>query len=293
MRTYYIYKATNTVNGKSYIGRTVNFRERKWQHLRCYEKEDCVFHRAIQEYGSQNFVWEVLETTTNKDNADAMEKFYINKFKTRVPDGYNMNAGGVGGHNSRPVVCLTLDGKYVTRYASAGEAQRLGGFNNVNVLLNCKNELHSVKGYMFMFEDDYNELGARIFEPKYQCNMKRIVQCDLDGNYIKTFESVTSAAKELNILRSRISSNLILEAKTAGGYIFVYEKDFPIRDISIYKQNKKGRKVAQIDPKTGEIIEVFDRISEAGEKLGVNYKCIHKVVDKEDKTAYGFKWVSQ
>ena len=57
MRTYYIYKATNKINGKSYVGQTCDFHSRVWQHQRCYEKEDCDFHRAIKEFGFDNFSW--------------------------------------------------------------------------------------------------------------------------------------------------------------------------------------------------------------------------------------------
>lgn len=81
--------------------------------------------------------------------------------------------------------------------------------------------------------------------------------------------------------------------KTANGFIFVYEEDFPIKDIDVYKKSKKGKKIAQVDSETGKIINVFERISEAGEKLGVNYKSIHKVIDKPNRTAYGYKWISQ
>ena len=58
MRTYYIYKATNKINGKSYIGQTVDYKTRLWQHRRCYEKEDCKFHDAIREFG---FIVAVVE----------------------------------------------------------------------------------------------------------------------------------------------------------------------------------------------------------------------------------------
>ena len=52
MRTYYIYRATNRITQESYIGQTNNFRNRKWQHERCYEKEKCKFHDAIEKYGT-------------------------------------------------------------------------------------------------------------------------------------------------------------------------------------------------------------------------------------------------
>jgi hypothetical protein len=73
----------------------------------------------------------------------------------------------------------------------------------------------------------------------------------------------------------------------------VYENEFPIKDLSIYKIERKGRKIAQVNAKSGEIIKLFDRISDAGKELGVNYKSIHKVLDMPNRTAFGYKWISQ
>ena len=41
------------------------------------------------------------------------------------------------------------------------------------------------------------------------------------------------------------------------------------------------------------MVNTFDRIADAGRYLGVNYKAIHKVLDKQGRTAYGYKWASQ
>ena len=95
MRTYYIYKATNKVNGKLYIGQTVNYHARVQQHLRCSPKEDCLFHRAIKEYGKDNFEWEVIDKCNSSQKALRLERFYISLYNT-YRDGYNENKGGVG-----------------------------------------------------------------------------------------------------------------------------------------------------------------------------------------------------
>ncbi len=292
MRTYYVYKATNKLNGKLYIGCTCDFNTRVWQHLRCYEKEDCAFHRAIQYYGKENFVFEVIEKTTSECESVELEKKYIKEFNTRFPNGYNMNDGGVGGHNSRPIVRLDLQGNFIKRYDSSAQAEKEDGFCNSDVLISCKNKHRLCQGYMFMFEDEYIKHGAREYKKTVPHNITKIVQCDLQGNYIRTFNSVNEASKETSIQRTRISSCVTGQSKTASNFIFVYEKDFPIKDISKYVRRKKGRKVAQIDINTGKIINTFERISEAGQYLGKNYKVIHKVVDNPDKTAYGFKWIS-
>ena len=143
-----------------------------------------------------------------------------------------------------------------------------------------------------MFETDYQQNGPKTYAKPESNRMTAVVQCDLDGNFIAKYKSVVSAAEATGILRSRISSNITCASKTAGGYIFVYEEEFENLNVEEHKIRKKGRKVAQIDPNTGEVIEVFGRIADAGRKLGVNYKAIHKVVDVDGRKAYGFKWVS-
>lgn len=292
MRTYYIYKATNLINGKSYIGKTVDFKKRVWQHMRCDEREKCIFHDDIKKYGFDNFDWKVLEETYSEKDALELEKKYIKEYNTIKPFGYNMNKGGVGGHNSKPVVCLELDGTYVKRYDSAGDA-KIDGFGDGDVLLCCKNKLSRCKDKMFMFEEEYLKNGAKTYrKPKFG-RTKSIIQCDEQGNLIEEFESVIEASEKTGILRTRISSVLSGCSKSAGGYIFVYKENYPIKDISFYKHNKKGKKVAQVNKETNKIIKVFDRISDAGKELGVNYKSIHKVVDNPKRTAYGFKWISQ
>ena len=291
MRTYYIYKAVNKINGKSYIGQTSDLKSRIWQHLRCYSKEDCLFHRAIEKYGRDNFAWEVIDTCENPQRAIELEKHYIELYNT-YKNGYNENKGGVGGHNAKAVICLLKDGRFVKRYDSAADAEK-DGFNNVNVLLCCKGKLRSCKNHQFMYEDDYLKYGSKIYEKPEPNGMKSIVQCDTNGNFIQKFKSLQEASKTTGANRTTISGVLAGNYKTANGYIFVYENDFPIKDLSVYQKKKKGRKIAQVDIETGKVIKVFDRISEAGKELGVCYKAIHKVIDKENKTAYGYKWISQ
>lgn len=291
MRTYYIYKATNKINGKSYIGQTINYKNRLWQHRRCYEKEDCKFHDAIKEFGFDNFEWEVIETCERKEEADNLERKYIELFDS-YRNGYNENKGSVGGHNAKSIVCLNLNGDFIKRYDSAADAEK-DGFNNVNVLLCCKNKLKTCKNHLFMFEEDYDANGSREYIKPASTSRKKVVQCDLEGNLIARYDSVQEASEKSGANRTTISGVLSKTYKSANGFIFVYEDDFPIKDLSVYYKKKKGRKIAQVDIKSGEIIDVYERISDAGKILGVNYKGIQKVVDKPERTAFGYKWISQ
>lgn len=98
-----IYKITNKVNGKSYIGQTrytIEFRWKQHQH----KKDNTYFHNAIRKYGIENFTIEVLEECDIKD-LSSREIFYIAKFDT-FANGYNLTIGGDG--NRR----LLLDDSY-------------------------------------------------------------------------------------------------------------------------------------------------------------------------------------
>lgn len=89
----FIYKITNKVNGKSYIGQTrytVEFRWRQHQH----KKDNTYFHNAIQKYGIDNFTVETLEECDFKD-LNSREIFYIAKYDT-FNNGYNLTIGGEG-----------------------------------------------------------------------------------------------------------------------------------------------------------------------------------------------------
>lgn len=294
MRKYYIYKATNKINGMSYIGQSVHPQERISQHMTDRRNENSIFHKAIDKYGADAFEWTILAKVDGKENADIAEKHYIETENTYKPNGYNMTKGGDGGSmwNAIPVVCLTKDGEFVKRYDSATETQK-DGYWQSNVLDSCRNVGKTCKGKIFMFESDYLARGGRKWSKPMPNYLKPIVQCDLQGNEIKRFKSISEAEKELGIGHNLIVSCAKGRYKTAHGFIFVYAEDFPIKDLDQRKHNKKGRKVAKVDVKTGEILKVYNRMTEAAEELNGSHKFIHKVLDKPDKTAYGYRWISQ
>lgn len=99
----YIYKITNKVNGKSYIGQTRYTIEFRWrQHL--HKKDNTYFHNAIRKYGADNFIVEKLEEC-NIEDLNEKEIYYIAKYNT-FKDGYNLTIGGDGNRT------LLLDDKY-------------------------------------------------------------------------------------------------------------------------------------------------------------------------------------
>jgi group I intron endonuclease len=96
MIIYSIYKATNKINGKVYIGFDSNWPHRKNSHKCYYKKYDTKFYRAIRKYGWENFEWLVLYQSKDKIyTKDIMENYFIcenNSFN----NGYNSTLGGDG-----------------------------------------------------------------------------------------------------------------------------------------------------------------------------------------------------
>jgi group I intron endonuclease len=91
-----IYKATNTVDGKCYIGQTKNtLKFRKRQHI--ISKINTYFSKAINKYGKENFIWEVLCECKSKEELDEMEFHYIKQYNSFGVCGYNLAWGGSGG----------------------------------------------------------------------------------------------------------------------------------------------------------------------------------------------------
>ena len=89
-----IYKATNLINGKSYIGQTKrDLDTRKKEHL----KHGYALHNALVKYGMDNFEWSILEECDDSMLNDR-EVFWIDFYKT-YQNGYNETSGGENTEN--------------------------------------------------------------------------------------------------------------------------------------------------------------------------------------------------
>lgn len=83
-----IYKITNLINGKIYIGSTCNFNNRKSKHKN--KKNDSMISRAIFKYGWNNFKFDIIELC-EKDKLIEREQFYLNLYNPFSDNnGYNI-----------------------------------------------------------------------------------------------------------------------------------------------------------------------------------------------------------
>ena len=90
-----VYKITNLINGKCYIGQTTGNVKYRWrQHKNSSKyKNKSILGLAIAKYGKDNFTFEVLENCSI-DQLDDKERYYIKFYNSLTPNGYNMETGG-------------------------------------------------------------------------------------------------------------------------------------------------------------------------------------------------------
>lgn len=87
-----IYKITNKIDGKIYIGQTCRtFEERMKEH---YSHANVYVDRAIRKYGKENFDCVVIDTAETMDELNEKEIYWIDYFNSMNPNGYNLCIGG-------------------------------------------------------------------------------------------------------------------------------------------------------------------------------------------------------
>ena len=102
-----IYKITNKLNGKPYIGQTT---QKLKVRFRAHRRENTYIGRAMLKYGIENFMIEVVEECDTPEQLNEREIFWIAFFNCKRPNGYNLTDGGEGskGCSFTPEVCLNM-----------------------------------------------------------------------------------------------------------------------------------------------------------------------------------------
>ncbi len=103
-----IYKITNTVNNKSYIGQTIKTAEERWKEHKAHafgshpNDQNKTLYKAIRKYGVENFTFEVLQDNIETfEQLDKAEIYWIDYYNSFVK-GYNETFGGQQYHKILP-----------------------------------------------------------------------------------------------------------------------------------------------------------------------------------------------
>lgn len=181
--TYCIYRATNGVNGKTYVGFTYSLEIRREQH-EWSAARGCMqlFHKAIRKYGPGAFTWEILFETPDKNLAlYEMEEKFIRESNSYAGTGhgYNCSYGGNGAG-----IIVTLERKAKIRATNLRK-----GLNFVN---NGATEAARLA-------NTGRKQSAEWKKKRTALRCRRVV---IDGT---TYESGRAAAKALNVCPATIT----------------------------------------------------------------------------------------
>jgi len=92
-----IYKVTNNINGKIYIGQTINSLDKRWKRhtWKCtINKISMAITKAISKYGKENFTIEEIDKADSIKELNEKEIHYIKLYNSLSPNGYNLTTGG-------------------------------------------------------------------------------------------------------------------------------------------------------------------------------------------------------
>ena len=154
----FIYKITNTINGKFYIGQTIqNVKERFYQHCatKCSKAvSNMAIHRAIKKYGKSNFTVEVIEEIDSA-NLNDRERYWIKCYNS-YNNGYNSTKGGQDG--CKPFKDLDVE-SIIKEYNTGKSLRTLGTIFKVDkqtikdLLIRHNIELRTTRTYKLSQKD--------------------------------------------------------------------------------------------------------------------------------------------
>lgn len=93
-----VYKITNVINGKVYVGQSWDTRKRWGDHRdQVGLNSSCYIHRAMRKYGIDSFKFQILAVPDSQEVMDELEEYFIRLFDSTNPKkGYNLRTGGAG-----------------------------------------------------------------------------------------------------------------------------------------------------------------------------------------------------
>ena len=184
-----------------------------------------------------------------------------------------------------PILQYSLDGNFINKFNGQGEAEKITGVKSklINKCLRM-NGYDQAGGYVWFYE---NNLPKEIKKYKENRTRKPISQYDLSGNLIANYNSISEAAKILNITIGIIVTNLKHITKTCKGFIFTYNDEKP--EIYIDKRKLYVKKVLKFNI-NGTLLDEYPSINEASKMNSTQQSSISGNLRGVNKTAGGFIW---
>lgn len=242
-----IYCFTNLINNKRYIGQSIDVQERISQHKYRYKvKNDSgyrsAFHSALRKYGWENFSFSIIEECTIEE-LDNKEKYWIQKYNTMSPYGYNLTVGGqknkadytrkicpicgkaksrgakickeCSGNHTKPLLTSSnfsiknIDDVLSTSWEAAAKKMGYKSGNSLKKRFKAFG-IPVQKEKLFQYYEEQtgkqHPKQCQINQPKIKKEVsKKCAVYDLSGHLLQTFSSTREASRQMNLHSGHIS----------------------------------------------------------------------------------------
>lgn len=291
-----IYKITNTINNKVYIGQSIDVKWRWYSHkceLRHGRHGNSHLQYAWSLYGEDAFNFEVLEECP-KEDLNIREQYYIDLYDSYNNDkGYNLTLGGGGTVTANEVLQFDPYGNLVAEYRNGIEASEKTGINCGAIYQCCNRRLKKADLYFFVFKTEY-ENGCDMSYWLESTRNAPVEQYDLYGNLIKVWNSCAEVINTLGFNPTGCTLHYD-SRKSDHGFIWrrVNDTSFVVtpeycKEVRDGLNALKRKKVYQYTP-DGKLVNVFESMREAIRNGFTRWK-LNKCFSGEIDLYKGYRW---
>lgn len=210
---YLLYKITNNINGKIYIGK------HKTNRLDDeYFGSGKILNFAKAKYGLENFTKTILFYCANEEEMNLLEKTVVTPEFCQRDDTYNLKAGGEGGGQKG----IKRSESTKARMRAAQKKQDHSKF----IESGKKTRFTGNEGFAYRYKKGHIpwNTGKKRKSSDFDAIRKKVSQYSIDGVLLKTFNSLNEASENTGICKSSISFCCSRRYKKAGGFIWRYEE---------------------------------------------------------------------
>ena len=223
-----VYKVTNKINNKCYIGSTYNFEKRKSQHIKASKNKagnktyNYPLYRAFRKYGLENFTFEILEDNIKLIDIAAKELNYIEKFNSYTNTGW--------GYNQTEYTDCALRDPEIKEKAVAKQRKRCAEVDEFGHILKIFKSIHECARLLFNSTEVVTNISAVCRGKKFSYLNHIIRFIDEEDNIIQTtklqsvykicsisiynlkdklyYNSISDAAEKAGIAREELSASI-------------------------------------------------------------------------------------
>lgn len=294
-----IYKATNLINKKVYIGQTTRTLEQRRKEHEKPSKHNYLFQRAIRKYGKEAFSWQVIDKADGEVALNEKEVAWIAHYRSYKENGYNMTIGGDGVITFREIAMFDVDNSFIGLFKIAELTQ--SGFEPSRVYRVCKGEAFTTGGKKFLYADEFKTqeeqqsvLSQRV-DRRTDGKEREVVQYTMEGQLVKKHPSVIKAGNDNGVSNKTVLDCIRGNQTNVQGFIYLYSDAYSTTrelqsEIKLRNEKKRNRYPSGVYQfnRQGQFLNHYSSSKEASLATNIPSKSIQKSCNKECLSSKGF-----